>query len=132
MHPGARSRLGAAGGGATLRPSAPVLVRGGLPGAVRGTQDPRRPGPPLFTPWGPRGASVPRSRVWGRSSEALHKAAWEESGAAVPLQGSLVPAVLSLLVHKDDVTFLQLNLRLTLGRVGDHHAVPGGDRHHTG
>ncbi|CAK7297171.1 hypothetical protein VULLAG_LOCUS5962 [Vulpes lagopus] len=69
---------------------------------------------PLGTP-GSLGAQ--EQGVGGRSSEALHKAAWEETGAAVPLQGSLVPAVLSLLVHKDDVTFLQLNLRLTLGRV---------------
>lgn len=61
------------------------------------------------------------------SSEALYKASWEETGAAVPLQGPLVPAVLTLLVHKDNVTFLQLNLCLTLGRVRDHHAIPGGE-----
>ena len=53
----------------------------------------------------------------GRASEALHKAAGEEASAAVPLQGPLVPAVLTLLVHEDHVSLLQLDLCLTLGRV---------------
>lgn len=39
-------------------------------------------------------------------SEALHKAAWEEPRAAIPLQRPLEPAVLMLLVHEDDITFL--------------------------
>ena len=53
----------------------------------------------------------------GTASEALHKAAREEASAAVPLQGPLVPAVLTLLVHEDHVSLLQLDLCLTLGRV---------------
>lgn len=60
------------------------------------------------------------SGAWGVgsvSSETLHKAAREEARAAVPLQGPLVPAVFSLLVHKDYVAFLQLNLGLALGRI---------------
>lgn len=40
------------------------------------------------------------------SSEALHKAAWEETCAAIPLQCPLEPAVFMLLVHEDDITFL--------------------------
>ena len=68
------------------------------------------------------------------SSEALYEASREETGAAIPLQGPLVPAVLTLLVHKDNVTFLQLDLCLALGRVRDHHTVPGGggNRYHIG
>lgn len=41
-----------------------------------------------------------------RASEALHKAAWEETRAAIPLQRPLEPAVFMLLVHEDDITFL--------------------------
>lgn len=65
--------------------------------------------------------------VESMSSEVLDEAAREEARAAVPLQGPLVPAVLTLLVHKDNVAFLQLDFRLALGRVRDHHAVPGGE-----
>lgn len=39
-------------------------------------------------------------------SEALHKAAWEEACAAIPLQSPLEPAVFMFLVYKDDITFL--------------------------
>lgn len=60
-----------------------------------------------------------------RVSEALDEAPWEEARAASSLQGPLVPAIFSLLVHKDYVPFLQLNLCLALRRVGDHHAIPG-------
>lgn len=66
------------------------------------------------------------------ASEALHEAAWKEPRAACPLQGPLVPAVLALLVHKDDVSLLQLNLCLALGRVRHHHAVPEGTRTDSG
>lgn len=44
--------------------------------------------------------------VESASSEVLDEAAREEACAAIPLQGPLVPAVLTLLVHKDNVTFL--------------------------
>lgn len=39
-------------------------------------------------------------------SEALHKAAWEEARAAIPLQSPLEPAIFMLLVYEDNVTFL--------------------------
>lgn len=55
--------------------------------------------------------------VESMSSEALDEAAREEARAAIPLQGPLVPAILTLLVHKDNVAFLQLDLCLTLGWV---------------
>lgn len=58
------------------------------------------------------------------SSETLDEAAGEQAGAAGALEGAFVPAVLSLLVHEDDVAFLQLDLGLALWRVRHHHAVP--------
>ena len=53
----------------------------------------------------------------GTASEALHEAAGEEARAAVPLQGPLVPAILTLLVHEDHIPLLQLDLCLALGWV---------------
>lgn len=84
--------------------------------------------------WASRRPSSLLRVPWGARSEALHEAAREKARAAIPLQGPFVPAVLTLLVHKDNVTFLQLDLRLALGRVRHHHAVPGGggDRQHGG
>lgn len=53
----------------------------------------------------------------GTASEALHEAAGEEARAAVPLQGPLVPAILTLLVHEDHIPLLQLDLCFALGWV---------------
>lgn len=58
------------------------------------------------------------------SSEALDKAPGEEARPAIPLQSPFVPAVLTLLVHKHNVTFLQFDLCLALRGVWDHNAVP--------
>lgn len=74
----------------------------------------------------PEGLLLGEWLVESLSSEALDEAAGEEARAAVPLQGALVPAVLTLLVHKDNVSLLQLYLGLALGRVGDHDTVPEG------
>lgn len=49
--------------------------------------------------------------------DAVHKAAREQSGPAVPLQGAFEPAVLPLPVHKHNVAFLKFQLGLTLGRI---------------
>jgi len=72
----------------------------------------------LLSPW-QRGLCGEGPRV----SDAVHEAPGEESGAAVPLQGALEPAVVPLPVDEDHVPFLQLQLRLALRGVGDHHAV---------
>jgi len=58
--------------------------------------------------------------------DAVYEAAGEQPRAAVPLQRALEPAVFSLPVDEHDVTLLELQLRLALGGVGDHHPVPGG------
>lgn len=60
------------------------------------------------------------------ASDDVHEAAGEEAGAAVPLERALEPAVLALPVDEHNVSLLQLQLRLTLGRVGHHHPVPDG------
>lgn len=84
-------------------------------------------GGPLLAPWASRKAFLPGEwSVESLSSEALDEAAREEARATVPLQGPLVPAVLTLLVHKDNVSLLQLYLCLALGRVRDHDTVPEG------
>lgn len=59
----------------------------------------------------------------------VHEAAGEQPGPAVPLQRAFEPAVLSLPVHKHNVSLLQLQLRLALGRIRHHHPVPGEDNH---
>lgn len=74
----------------------------------------------------PEGLLPGEWRVESLSSEALDEAAREEARAAVPLKGPLVPAVLTLLVHKDNVSLLQLYLCLALGWVRDHDTVPEG------
>lgn len=56
-------------------------------------------------------------------SEALDEAAGEKAGASGALQGSLIPAVLTLLVHKNDVALLQLDLGVALGRIRHHGAI---------
>lgn len=57
----------------------------------------------------------------------VYKAAGEQTGPAVPLQRAFEPAVLSLSVHKHNVSLLQFQLCLALGRIGHHHPVPGED-----
>lgn len=57
----------------------------------------------------------------------VYKAAREQTGPAVPLQRAFEPAVLSLSVHKHNVSLLQFQLCLALGRIGHHHPVPGED-----
>lgn len=103
--------------GSHPRPGEPCQEPRKGPGTLCGLDflslPPGDPGEPSCA-WG---AGCGEQGVGSASSEALHKAAWEETSAAVPLQGPLVPAVLTLLVHKDDVAFLQLNFRLALGRI---------------
>lgn len=60
--------------------------------------------------------------------ETLHKAAGEEARPAGALKRPLVPAVLTFLVHKHNVAFLQLDLGLALRRIRDEHTVPEGKR----
>lgn len=61
-------------------------------------------------------------------SDDVYEAAREQSGPAVPLEGSFEPAVLSLPVDKHYVSLLQFQLCLTLRGVGHHHSVPGEER----
>lgn len=56
-----------------------------------------------------------RSGQAQQSSEALHKASREEACAAIPLQSPLVPAILALLVHEDDVTLSSISASLCGG-----------------
>lgn len=49
--------------------------------------------------------------------DAVHKAAREQSGPAVPLQGAFEPAVLPLPVHEHNVALLKFQLCLALGRI---------------
>lgn len=56
--------------------------------------------------------------------DAVHKAAGEQSSPAVPLQRAFEPAVFPLPVNKDDVSLLQLQLSLALGRIRHHDPVP--------
>lgn len=57
------------------------------------------------------------------SLEALNEAAGEKSGAAGALQGSLVPAIVTLLVNKNDVALLQFDLSIALGRIRHNRAI---------
>ena len=59
----------------------------------------------------------------------VDEAAGKQPGPAVPLQRAFIPAVLSLPVHKHNVSLLQLQLRLALGRIRNHHPVPEQDNH---
>lgn len=111
------SWLGVGGEGSTSTP---------LWGPWKGPETLGSGGPPL-APWASWKAFLPGEwSVESLSSEALDEAAREEARATVPLQGPLVPAVLTLLVHKDNVSLLQLYLCLALGRVRDHDTVPEG------
>ncbi len=67
------------------------------------------------------------------SSEALDEAAGKQARLPRPLQGAFVPAVFPLLMDEHHVSFPQLDLRLALGRVGHHHAIPAthGDSYNT-
>lgn len=58
------------------------------------------------------------------SSEALDEAAGEKAGAPGALQSSFIPPVVTLLVNKNDVALLQLDLGVTLGRIRHHGAIP--------
>lgn len=58
------------------------------------------------------------------ASDDVDEAAGEQPGPAVPLQRAFEPAVLSLPVHKHDVSFFQFQLCLALRRIRHHHPVP--------
>lgn len=120
-NPRVRSWLEVVGEGMTSTPLGPhPRLWCLLPGALERTWN-RWVSWCLLVPWGFTGGRpsslVSMDGVESMSSEALDEAAREEARAAIPLQGPLVPAVLTLLVHKDNVAFLQLYLCLTLGWV---------------
>lgn len=67
-----------------------------------------------------------RAPAWPSSVlDDVYEAAGEQPGPAVPLQRAFEPAVLSLPVHKHNVSLLQFQLCLALGRIRHHHPVPG-------
>lgn len=63
--------------------------------------------------------------------EALHEAAGEQACPAGALESAFEPAVFSLLVHKHDVSLLQLDLCFTLRGVRHNHTVPDAQRQKT-
>ncbi|KAH3717778.1 hypothetical protein DPMN_060574 [Dreissena polymorpha] len=53
-----------------------------------------------------------------------NKAAWEEARLSCALQSALVPSIITFLTHEDDVTHLEVEFELSLGRIGLRASVP--------
>lgn len=79
-----------------------------------------------FMVWSGHGRSTVVKCESDGQSDAVYEAAREQSGPAVPLEGSFEPAVLPLPVDKHYVSLFELQLCITLRGVGHHHSVPGG------
>lgn len=61
------------------------------------------------------------------ASDAVHEAAWEQAGPAVPLQRAFEPAILPLPVHEHNVALFEFQLGVALRRIRHHHPVPAED-----
>lgn len=55
--------------------------------------------------------------------DTFYKAAWEQASFSIPLQCAFEPAIFTLFVNKNNISFFKLQLCFTLRRVRHHNPV---------